>query len=155
MLTAIAVVALVGTGLMAGLFFMASVAIMPGLGRQPPAGAMASMQSINQAIQNPLFLAVFGGTALVCLVVAAAAPFADGGGPVWYLAGGLLYVIGGLVVTAAANVPMNNALAAADPDTEEGAGVWADYLVRWTRWNHIRAVACTAATSALAVGLTL
>jgi uncharacterized membrane protein len=35
----------------------------------------------------------------------------------------------------------------------EGASIWADHLVRWTAWNHVRALACVAAAAALTVGL--
>jgi uncharacterized membrane protein len=58
-----------------------------------------------------------------------------------------------LVLTMVANVPLNNRLDAADPDGAAGAAVWADYLVRWTAWNHVRAVLCAAATAALAAGV--
>ena len=29
----------------------------------------------------------------------------------------------------------------------EAATVWADYLTRWTRWNHVRTVACFVAAA--------
>jgi uncharacterized membrane protein len=51
------------------------------------------------------------------------------------------------------NVPMNNRLDAADPASAEGTRIWTDYLSRWTPWNHVRALACVAATVALTVGV--
>ena len=66
---AVRLATVVGCGLMAGLFFAFSVAVMRALGRLPAAHGMAAMQSINVAILNPLFLSVFLGTALLCLVV--------------------------------------------------------------------------------------
>ena len=62
--------------------------------------------------------------------------------------GGLIYVLGMFVCTAACNVPLNNALDAVDPETAEAAEVWQMYLQRWTRWNHLRTVC-----SALSCGL--
>jgi uncharacterized membrane protein len=54
------------------------------------------------------------------------------------------------------NVPLNNALAAADPASPEAASLWARYLTDWTLWNHVRTVASTAACAlfiaALAAG---
>lgn len=147
------VVAVVGAGLMAGLFLTASVAIMPGLRRRPAPTGIAAMQSINSAILNPVFLTVFGGTALVCLLLVVVGPFSGRTGVAWLVAGGVLYLLGGPVLTAAVNVPMNNALAVVDPDSTEGGQVWADYAVRWTAWNHARTAACTAAVAALGVGL--
>lgn len=153
LLSVAAVVALVGTGLMAGLFFTASVAIMPGLRRSPAPTGIAAMQAINSAILNPVFLTVFAGTAVVCVLLGVAVLVAGHSGGAWLVAGGLLYVLGGAGVTSVVNVPLNNALAAVDPESADGASVWADYAVRWTAWNHARAVACTAATAALGVGL--
>jgi uncharacterized membrane protein len=75
------------------------------------------------------------------------------GGAAWTVVGALLYLAGGIGLTMVVNVPMNNRLDAADPASAEGQGIWVDYLSRWTAWNHVRALACTAATAALAVGL--
>jgi len=147
------VVAAAGSGLMAGLFFAFSAAVMPGLRRLRPEVGAAAMQAINRAILNPVFGVVFGGTPLLCLLLAVAAPFSASSGTGWIVAGAVLHVVGSFVLTVVANVPLNNRLDAADPDSPAGAEVWADYLVRWTAWNHIRAVLCTAATAALAVGV--
>ena len=57
--------AALGSGLMAGLFFIFSVFIMAALGRLPPASGIAAMQSINVIILNGMFLSVFMGTALL------------------------------------------------------------------------------------------
>jgi uncharacterized membrane protein len=51
------------------------------------------------------------------------------------------------------NVPMNNALAAADPATGEGQKIWADYLRNWTFWNHVRTAASLAASASLIAAL--
>jgi uncharacterized membrane protein len=56
-------VAALGCGLMAGLFFAFSVAVMKVLARLPSAEVIAAMQAINVAIINPVFLTVFFGTA--------------------------------------------------------------------------------------------
>jgi uncharacterized membrane protein len=63
------------------------------------------------------------------------------------LAGGVLYVVGMFVVTMVCNVPLNNALAAADPAAAGTARLWARYLKDWTMWNHVRTIASTAATA--------
>jgi len=60
-------------------------------------------------------------------------------------AGGALYVLGMFVVTMIFNVPLNDALAAADPASHETASLWARYLTDWTLWNHVRTVSSTAA----------
>ena len=146
--------AALGSGLMAGLFFAFSAFIMTAFGRLTAAGGIAAMTAINVAILNPLFFAVFFGTAAVSVVLAIAALtgwFAPGA--VWLLAGCLLYLVGNIVVTMIFNVPLNNALAAADPVSAAGASVWARYLSVWTAWNHVRTVACLAATASFIMAL--
>ncbi|MEU6641617.1 anthrone oxygenase family protein [Saccharomonospora sp. NPDC046836] len=153
MIAVLTVLAIVGCGLMAGLFFAFSTSVMPGLSRLPKPAAALAMQEANRRIQNPLFLLVFLGTALVCVLVAVAAPVAGHDGAGWLVAGALVYVVGGFVVTMVVNVPMNNRIDRADPDSSEGAVIWTEYLSRWTAWNHLRALAATLATALLAVGL--
>ncbi|WP_433289421.1 DUF1772 domain-containing protein [Pseudonocardia sp. CA-142604] len=147
------VVAAVGSGLMAGLFFAFSAAVMPGLRRLRPEVGAAAMQAINRAILNPVFGVVFGGTPLLCLLMAVAAPFSSWTGAGWIVAGAVLHVVGSFGLTMVANVPLNNRLDAADPDSPAGVAVWADYLVRWTAWNHVRTALCAAATAALALAV--
>ena len=45
------------------------------------------------------------------------------------------------VVTMVFNVPLNDALAAADTSSPEAASLWARYLKDWTFWNHVRMAA--------------
>lgn len=137
MTTALSMLTTVGCGLMAGLFLAFSASVLIGLRRLPPDHGAAAMQAINVAILNPVFLTVFVGTALlsVALIVAVAVT----GGPAAAAIGAGLYLGGAVGVTAVANVPLNDALAT------EGAEVWERYLVRWTRWNHVRTLASTVA----------
>ncbi len=68
LLFALTLLAALGCGLMAGLFFAFSVCVMKALERLPSAAGITAMQSINVAIINPVFLAVFFGTAVGCFV---------------------------------------------------------------------------------------
>ena len=136
-----------GSGMMAGLFFVFSVVIMKALGRLPPAEGIAAMQSINQVILNPWFFAVFFGTALFGLLLTGMALFhwhspASG----FLIAATLLYLGGCIIVTIAGNVPLNDALAAKNPADDAAAAFWSRYLDVWTRWNHVRAGTCAASS---------
>ena len=142
--------AILGTGLIAGTFFVFSVAIMSALRRLPPNEGMAAMQSINRIIQNPIFLGVFVGTALISLVLGVFSVWNWTSASYFILAGAGLYVIGSFALTIVFNVPLNNALDAADPETASGHEVWSDYLVNWTFWNHVRTVASLLSTAAFA-----
>ena len=62
-------------------------------------------------------------------------------------------MVGVFVETMVVNVPMNNTLDAVDPASDEGAAYWRTYLRRWTAWNHVRALAGTAASAMLVVSL--
>lgn len=136
----------VGCGLMAGLYFAFSTFVMTALGRIDQAAGISAMNSINRVIVKSLFLPVFMGSTLTCLALAVVAPFRwDEPGAAMWLAGGALYVVGMFVVTMVFNVPLNNALAAAQPASSEAAALWARYLSDWTWWNHVRAVASTLA----------
>jgi uncharacterized membrane protein len=143
-----------GCGLIAGVFFGFSSFIMTALGRVQPSQGIASMQSINIVVINPVFLGVFLGTAILCavLVIFSLLNWSTPGSA-WLLAGGLLYFFGTFVVTMAFNVPLNNALAAVDPASAEGARVWENYLSVWTIWNTVRTIGALAGMAALIVGL--
>lgn len=143
------VCATVGCGLMAGLFFAFSVSIMNGLGRLPGPQGIAAMQSINVAIVNPVFLLVFLGTTVACLVLGVATLFTTEPSDTWRLVAALLYLLGAFGVTVIFNVPLNNALAAVDPASADGARLWEQYSGTWTAWNHVRTLACTGALIAL------
>ena len=69
------------------------------------------------------------------------------------VAGGAFNVLGMFVVTMIFNVPLNNALAAADPASPEAVSLWARYLTDWTLWNHVRTVASTAAVALFIVAI--
>ncbi|HYG86367.1 MAG TPA: anthrone oxygenase family protein [Azospirillum sp.] len=143
LLSVLMLAAALGSGMMAGLYFVFSVAVMSALGRLPPAGGIAAMQSINRVILNPWFFLLFFGTAAVCLALAIGAVLAwQAPASATTMAGSLLYLAGNLLVTVLRNVPLNKALAAVDPASGEAAHVWACYLDVWTKWNHVRTLAC-------------
>jgi uncharacterized membrane protein len=146
--------AALGSGLMGGLFLVFSVSIMPALGRLRPHEGVAAMQQINAAILNPLFALVFFGTAVACLaVLVIAAGKWTQPGTVNLVLGAMNYLAAGILATILFNVPLNDRLAAVAAGTPEAAALWRDYLVHWTRWNHVRALGCTAAAALLIVAM--
>ena len=106
------IAATLGTGLIGGLFFGFATAVMPGLARTDDRTFVATMQGINEAILNPLFLTVYVAP-VVCLGFAA---FSGPARP-WVIAALVLY-LATVVITGAGNIPLNNALVAAGlPDS--------------------------------------
>ena len=143
---------MLGTGLMGGTFFAFSAAVMPALARLPEGQGATAMNIINLVIVRSPFIPVFMGTALACLALGVAAMFfLNRPAGVWLLAGSLLYLAGGIGVTLAVNVPMNDALAAVDPGSTLGTEIWKGYLASWTPWNTVRALSCLLSTTAFAV----
>ena len=147
------IVALVGSGLNGGLFFIFSNCVMGSFEEMPDGEGMRAMQIINRRILNPMFLGVFAGTALVSLVVVVLAVMDRPPGSGFAVAGAACYLLGGFGVTAVGNVPLNNRLDQASIDTERGRMLWKRYLRDWTRWNHVRTVFCIAAVPLLALAL--
>jgi uncharacterized membrane protein len=138
--------ALLGSALMAGLFFAFGTAVMSSLQRLPAGQGAAAMNLINVRIQNPLFLLVFCGTALVCLALPVLAFVQDTPGKWWIVAGSVLYLAGVIVLSFAVNIPLNDGLAAGTTD-------WTTYLTRWNPANNVRAVAGALSVVAFAVAL--
>jgi uncharacterized membrane protein len=132
----------IGSALVAGIFFAFSTFIMSALGRIPAEQGIAAMQQINITVINPLFMAAFMGTGVLCIALAAGSYFRweETGGKLAIIAS-LIYLIGCIGVTMVFNVPLNDALAAVQPGTAEAANLWARYLSEWTFWNHVRTVA--------------
>lgn len=141
-----------GCGLVAGVFFAFSTFVMNALARLQPKEGIIAMQSINITAINPLFMLALFGTAVACIFLAVSSVLKwHQPGAAYLLVGSLLYLIGTVLVTIAFNVPLNDALAIAKPDSTEGANLWARYLTNWTFWNHVRTIAALAA--ALILGL--
>lgn len=155
-LDALALIAALGSGLVAGVFFAFSTFVMKALTRLTPAEGIAAMQSINIVVLNPWFLGVFMGTALVSVAaIVGALLHWHGDSSLLLIAGGLLYLIGTFGVTIACNVPRNEALAKIVRTDAGAASAWSDYVRTWTAWNHVRTAAGLAAAGAftLAPGL--
>ncbi len=151
---ALTFLAVIGSGLAAGLFFIFSNTIMASFARLPAAQGIAAMQQINLTIINPAFMAVFMGLAALSLVLGAKALLGwSEAGAAWLLAGAIAYLVGCFLVTIIFNVPLNDRLAAVDPAGAEGATVWATYLRDWLPWNHVRTVACTVSLGSYVMAL--
>ena len=152
--TVAAVLALLGSALIGGVFFAFSSFVMKALGRIPAADGISAMQSINVVVLNPSFLGTFIGTAVTSLLIAGLVLTAGSSvSAPYYLGGATLYVTGTFLVTALGNVPLNNRLAAARSTDPAAKAVWEHYLSRWTLLNTIRTIAALAAALAYTFGL--
>jgi len=136
---ALALTAGVGSALVGGVFFAFSAFVLPALTRLPDGGGAAAMRSINVlAVRPPLMVALLG-TAAACTATGVLALRRGDG---WVAAGSATYLLGVVLVTAAANVPLNDRLA-------DHAIDLSDYARAWGRWNHVRTAAGVAAAALL------
>lgn len=152
----VAVVSLVLTAAVSGVFFAFSNSVVPGLDAVRPEQAITAMTSINRVILNPLFLATFVGPPIAA-VLAGILIMIEGGtaGGLLFLAAAVVYVAACVAPTAAVNVPLNNALdtGTIPTDPAEVGRTWTDYSGRWKRWNHWRAVGSLVAVALSGVAL--
>jgi uncharacterized membrane protein len=147
-------VATIAVGLMAGVFVIYSLAIMPGLRRTDDRTFVGAFQQIDTAIINPLFMAMFFG-ALLLTGLAAVLHLGEGTILPWILAAFALYLFV-FVSTVRVNVPLNNYIEGqGDPDRIADLAAVRERFdeARWVRWNNLRALATTAALGCLAWAL--
>ena len=153
MVSGIRLVAALGCGLIAGVFFAFSTFVMKALARLPTEQGISAMQSINIFAAKSWFLAVFVGTAVVCGFVAVSAVVRwNASSAALLLGGSVVFLAGTFLVTMLFNVPMNNGLAVMPVDEPARATRWANYITRWKRWNHVRTIASLAAAALLIAG---
>ena len=143
-----------GSGAIGGVFFAFSNFVMPALARIAPAEGIHAMQAINVTVVNRLFLGIFMGTGLLSLAVIVGALLTwNGASSLCVVLAGATYVLGSILVTMRGNVPLNNALMRITQADTLGEAIWKNYLRDWTRWNHIRTIACFVAMALFIVAL--
>ncbi len=142
------------SGMMAGLFFIFSVSVMRTLRTRKAAIGIEVMQSINQTIVNPLFVALYLLSPVLCAVlVFLSYSKAEILVNQLCLIGGLIYLIGSFGLTQFLHIPMNNKLDKVTPNSDEGKAYWKAYMDRWIPWNHVRGLASFVAALLFAFAL--
>jgi uncharacterized membrane protein len=139
-----------------GFFYAWVCSTMWGLDTLKPAIAIEAMQAMNASVRNAVFFPAFFLTPLVLVAAAIALAVKDRAAVgLWFGLAAAVYLIGGFGVTALVHVPMNQALAQIDLDSElrSAADIWAAYSDRWQAWNQIRAAACGLAVILTGAGL--
>jgi len=97
--------------LMTGLFYSYSCSVVPGLKFLRDAEYISAMQSINKAIQNPVFFISFFGAPLLLPVTTYMNYSHPQSTRFWLLLSAtILYLAGVFCVTVFGNIPLNNAL---------------------------------------------
>lgn len=141
------VMAVLSTGLIAGVFYAYAISVMPALARTGDRTLIDVMQKVNVVIINPWFMLGFLGTVGFTALAAVLSLGKEHRTTLIWLGIAVVLNVIAFAVTAALNVPLNDALAAAgDPAAiVDTAAARADYEAAWVRWNILRAVLHTAA----------
>lgn len=154
--TASLVAATLATGFVASIFVHWSNTIMPGLRSTDDRTFVVAAQQLDDAITNPLFLGFGFVGALVLTAVAGASQLLARQRSVWpWIAAALALYFTAFVLTIAVNEPLNEELRVGDPHRIADLGAVRDQFKEstWVAWNHVRAVASTAAFGCLAWAL--
>ncbi|CAL1517676.1 hypothetical protein MMC2321_01412 [Chitinophaga sp. MM2321] len=139
------IIAVLLTGLAAGLFYSYACSVTGGLGKLSDREYLLAFQSIDNAILNAWFFTSFMGS-LVVLPLATWLSYHVGGNfSFWLLlAATTIYAIGVFGVTIAGNVPLNNMLKDFDVSTaspQELFSLRERFEAPWNKLNLIRTIA--------------
>jgi uncharacterized membrane protein len=120
------------------------------------AQAIAAFQSINLVVINPVFMTALFGTGVACAAwLLYAVTQSHGAASASLIGASLSYLLGTIVVTMVCNVPLNDALAAMDPDSGSAATFWVASGRQWTAWNHVRTISGIVAAALFLIAMSL
>ena len=141
---------MLATALITGLFYGYSCSVNLGLAKLSDEAYVAAMQSINRAIQNPLFFASFFGTLILLPLSAYLNYNADNNTRFYFLlAASIIYALGVFGVTVMGNVPLNNALETFDMKAGSMLTIKGARDAFENAWNRLHAIRTAASIVAL------
>ncbi len=151
------VLAILFTGMSAGLCFTWTNAITPGIGRLNDIVYLQAFQQMNRTILNPMFFVVFFGPFLLSLLnlylfKGSSSTF------MWLLiTATVIYFFGVVLVTIFGNVPLNEMLAKTDlsnTSVDQLKSLRDNFEVKWNRLHLIRTLTSILSFSLLIFSLT-
>ena len=129
------------TALMAGLFYSYSCSVVLGLKLLTDSEYLASMQSINKAIQNPLFFICFFGTLLLLPISTYLTYSQHPRLKFWLLlTATIIYFIGVFGVTAIGNIPLNEGLEKFNLANASKKAITVQRTIFEQRWNSLNTI---------------
>lgn len=153
---AVSLAAVMLAGAIFGFFYAWVCSTMWGLDDADPRVAIEAMQAMNASVRNAVFFPAFFLTP-AALAIASILLRRNGRRQAarWFGLGAATYLLGGLVLTMAINVPMNEELARQTKvlTEPEAARIWDDYSETWQFWNTVRTMASGTALGFAANGL--
>ncbi|MFI5804348.1 DUF1772 domain-containing protein [Streptomyces sp. NPDC051561] len=153
MSTLLLALAVVSTGLYAGMMLIFQTGIMPALARVPDEQFVNVMRRINEDVPRGLFVLTMFASVGFPVAVLFVAP--DGGWTStqrWLLIAGLALSVLNHAITATGNIPLNNTLASSEAANTPAAEVRAAFESRWNKLHAVRTLCAVAAFALLATG---
>ena len=136
----LAVVALVGSGVIAGVLFAVALSVLPALFAMPVERYVYTHQLIGRHWDPTMPIIVLSTTAVDTVLAVL-------GGSALYAAGAVL-LLGVSVVSHFCNVPINRVVKSLDP--ERIPARWRDPRPLWRRWHVLRTVLAVLASTVTA-----
>ena len=142
------------TALMAGLFYSYSFSVVPAMKALPDPQYIGAMQSINKAIQNPVFFLSFFGV-LISLPLSAYLNYSPRASISFWLllAASIIYFAGTFAVTIFGNIPLNNRLEKFDLAKATLETIALARLNFETKWNNLSLIRTVTSIAALVLVL--
>ena len=145
----LAVAAVLGSGMAAGVLFAVALSVLPALLAMPPDRYVYTHQMLGR-YWDPTMPIIVLGSLVSNIVLAALAP--AGPARVLVIAAAAL-LLGVSVVSHFCNVPINRKITELDP--HQLPGQWRDPRPLWRRWHLLRTAFAVIAFTASSVALTL
>jgi len=143
------------TGLSSGLYYAWEFSVIPGTKRISNSSYLETMQSINRAILNPGFFAIFFGSLLLLAISTYLHYKAGISYSFWMIFLAMItYLIGTIGVTVFGNVPLNEAMDAinlSDLSVEQLKTTRASYEVKWNIYHKIRTLCAVVSFATLLI----
>lgn len=140
----ILLLAILITGLSAGLFYAWAISVIPGTRRISDGSYLEAMQAINKAILNPGFFIIFFGALILLLIGGYQQYQANMDRSFWFIVGATIcYLVGTFGVTTLGNVPMNESLDVIDLNGLNAGklkSIRESYEGKWNLFHTIRTV---------------
>ena len=142
--TIILTLAILFTGLMAGIFFTWSNAVKPGIGKLSDLEYLRAFQSMNRVILNNTFKFIFAGAIITTVLL-----------PIFYfnlypnnifwmfISAFIIYGVGAFIVTIIGNIPLNELLDKTSLESislDELKTLRKSIEVKWNNFNLIRSI---------------
>ncbi|PIC88237.1 hypothetical protein CSV72_02785 [Sporosarcina sp. P20a] len=155
--TVLACLAVLTTGMMAGIVFAYANSVMPGLRKADDRTFVLASRHLTSSVANPLFLIISNSALIVQIGFIVVAVLAQQFDQVVLGSIALIFYIATLLITFLGNLPLNKAIISAELPASDAK--WNKLRVRfessWTRLNNLRTITCILSVSTLIIALNI